>query len=102
MESLAKNNNELFLKMETEGLSSTQIRLIKNIHSLLAAVVTSEEEGEYFEASAELVKKAAELIKNSHFPINHKNISYGDQAIEFAVDSVNESMNENKMNNFDN
>jgi hypothetical protein len=102
MESLAKKDKELFLKMETEGLSSTQIRLIKNIHSLLAAVVTSEEEGEYFEASAELVKKAAELIKHSNFPITHKNISYGDQAVEFAIDSVNESMNENKMNNFDN
>ena len=102
MESLAKKDKELFLKMETEGLSTTQIRLIKNIHSLLAAVVTSEEEGEYFEASAELVKKAAELIKHSNFPITHKNISYGDQAVEFAVDSVNESMNENKMNNFDN
>lgn len=102
MESLAKKDKELFLKMETEGLSSTQIRLIKNIHSLLAAVVTSEEEGEYFEASAELVKKAAELIKHSNFPITHKNISYGDQAVEFAIDSVNESMNENKINNFDN
>jgi len=102
MESLAKKDKELFLKMETEGLSTTQIRLIKNIHSLLAAVVTSEEEGEYFEASAELVKKAAELIKHSNFPITNKNISYGDQAVEFAVDSVNESMNENKMNNFDN
>ena len=102
MESLAKKDKELFLKMETEGLSSTQIRLIKNIHSLLAAVVTSEEEGEYFEASAELVKKAAELIKHSNFPITHKNISYGDQAVEFAVDSANESLNENKMNNFDN
>jgi hypothetical protein len=102
MESLAKKDKELFLKMETEGLSTTQIRLIKNIHSLLAAVVTSEEEGEYFEASAELVKKAAELIKHSNFPITHKNISYGDQAVEFAIDSVNESMNENKMNNFDN
>jgi hypothetical protein len=102
MESLAKKDKELFLKMETEGLSSTQIRLIKNIHSLLAAVVTSEEEGEYFEASAELVKKAAELIKHSNFPITHKNISYGDQAVEFAIDSVNESINENKMNNFDN
>lgn len=102
MESLTKKEKELLLKMDTEGLTSTQVRLVKSIHTLLANVLTSEEEGEYFENSAELMKKAAELIKHSNFAVNHKAMSYGDQAVEFSVDNLNECMDENKIQNLDN
>lgn len=98
MQSLSKKEMELILKMDTEGMSPAQIRLVKSIHSLLAHVLSSEEESEYFEASAELMKKTAELIKHSAFATTHKNMSYGDQAVEFAVDTLNESLEENKQN----
>ncbi len=98
MQSLSKKEIELILKMDTEGLSANQVRLVKSIHSLLAHVLSSEEESEYFETSAELLKKTAELIKNSAFAVTNKNMSYGDQAVEFAVDTLNESLEENKQN----
>jgi len=101
MQSLSKKEMELILKMDTETMSPTQIRLVKSIHALLAHVLSSEEEGEYFETSAELMKKTADLIKQSAFAVSHKNMSYGDQAVEFAVDTLNEALEENKQN-FDN
>ena len=102
MHSLNQKQNELVMKMETEGLTSTQVRLIKSVHALLATVVTADEEGEYFDASAELLRKTAELIKHSNYAIENKQIAYGDQAVEFAVDFLNESMDENKIQNMDN
>lgn len=102
MQSLSKKEMELILKMDTETMSPTQIRLVKSIHALLANVLSSEEEGEYFETSAELMKKTAELIKHSSFATSHKNMSYGEQAVEFAVDTLNESLDENKIQNLDN
>lgn len=102
MQSLSKKEMELIMKMDTDGMSPTQVRLVKSIHALLAGVLSAEEEGEYFEASAELMKKTAELIKHSAFAVTNKNMSYGNQAVEFAVDSLNESMDENKIQNLDN
>ena len=101
MHALTKEK-QLTLNLETEGLSSTQVRLVKSVHSLLAHVLASDEEAEYFEASAELLRKTAELIKHANFAVEHKNMSYGDQAVEFAVDFLNESLDENKVHNIDN
>ena len=102
MQSLSQKEKELLMKLDTEGLTAQQVRLIKSIHSLMATVVATDEEGEYFEASAELMKKTAELIKQSQFATQNKSMSYGDQAVEFAVDSLNESMEEQKLTSFDN
>ena len=101
MHTQGHKEKELTMKLNVEGLTPTQIRLIKSIHSLLANVVSSEDEAEYFEMSAELMKKAAEVIKNSQFALDHKEMAYGNQAVEFAVDSLNEQM-EDGLNNFDN
>ena len=102
MQSLNQKNKELLLKLNTEGLNATQVRLVKSIHSLLANVLASDEESEYFETSAELLKKTAELIKHANFANQNKAIAYGNQAVEFSVDSLNESMDENKIQNLDN
>ena len=102
MQGLSHKEKELLMKIDTEELSTAQVRLVKNIHALLANVLASDEEGEYFETSAELLKKTAELIKHANFSIQNTNMSYGDQAVEFAVDSLNETIEDNKLNNFDN
>lgn len=102
MEAVDKKNKEILVKFNTDELTPHQIRLIKNVHSLLAAVLTSEEEGEYFDASADLMKKAAELIKCSNFGIKNKTMAYGLQAVEFAVDSLSESLENNTTENIDN
>lgn len=102
MEGLTHKEKELLLKVNTEGLSAVQVRLIKTVHALLCNVLTSDEEAEYFEGSAELLKKAAELIKASQFALEHPEMSYGSQAVEFSVDSLNEALEEDKLQNFDN
>ncbi len=102
MHNLTAKEKELLLKLETEGLTPTQVRLFKTIHSLLANVLTTEDESEYFESSANLLKKTAEIIKHSSFAVHHKEMAYGDQAVEFAVDSLNECLDENKVQNLDN
>ena len=102
MQSLSQKDKELSMKMDTEGLTSTQVRLVKSVHALLAHVLASDEEAEYFEASAELLRKTAELIKHANYAVDNKKMSYGDQAVEFAVDFLNESMDENKIHNIDN
>jgi len=97
-----RKENEVTMKMNTEELSPVQVRLIKSIHALMANVLASDEEAEYFEASAELLKKTAELIKHANFAVENNNISYGDQAVEFSVDTLNETMDESKIHNIDN
>jgi len=101
MKSLSGRDKELLLQISTEGLTPTQVRLIKNLHSLLNNLLSCDDEGEFFETSADLFKKNAELIKYSNFSAQHKNMSYGDQAVEFALDNLNEDLN-NKIQNLDN
>jgi len=95
-------NKELLIKINVEEMTPTQIRLIKNITSLLTSVLSSDEEGEYFELSSELLRKSAELIKHSDFANLNSDMSYGDQAVEFAIDFINESLELGKMHNIDN
>jgi hypothetical protein len=97
-----KNNKELLIKLSTEELNPTQVRLIKSMNALMAHLLTSDDEAEYFEGSAELLKKAAEVIKASHFTTQNTDMNYGSQAVEFAVDYLNESLEENKIQSMDN
>lgn len=104
MQNLGKTEKELLLKINTEELTPTQVRLIKSVNSLIAHVLTAEDETEYFEVSAELMRKTAEVIKHSSFANTTANakIAYGDQAIEFAVDFLNETMDTSRIGNIDN
>jgi hypothetical protein len=101
MQGLSQKDKELLMKMNTEGLTSAQVRILRSLHSLMATVLTSEDESEYFESSAELVKKAAELIKHSNFCLHHTQMAYGEQAVEFAVDTLAETLEDGK-SDFDN
>jgi hypothetical protein len=102
MQNLTTKDKELLLKLTTDGLTPVQVRLFKTIHSLLSDILAPDNEAEYFEASAELLKKTAELIKHSNFAVLHKEMSYGDQAVEFAMDALNECLEGNKIQNLDN
>lgn len=102
MHSLSQKEKELLIKLNVEELSATQVRLVKSVNAMLAQVLTADDEAEYFEMSAELMRKTAELIKHSAFAEQNKSMSYGEQAVEFAVDFLNESLDEHKIHNIDN
>jgi hypothetical protein len=102
MHNLSLKPEQIVLKVDTEGLSPVQVRLIKTIHSLMANVLATDEEDEYFQTSAALMQKTAEMIKHASFAVENGNIDYGTQAVEFAVDSLNESIDEDKIQNLDN
>ncbi len=102
MSNLNQKNKEVTIQFDTEDMTQTQVRITKTISALVAQLLTAEDESEYFELSAELLKKAAEAIKHSHFAIQNKDMCYGDQAVEFAIDFLNESVDQNKLGNIDN
>ncbi len=97
-----RTNKELTIKINVDEMTPTQIRLIKTISSLMTSVLSADEEAEYFDLSSDLLRKTAELIKHSDFANMNKEMSYGEQAVEFAVDFLNESLDQNKVQNFDN
>jgi len=102
MQDVRPTNKELVLRINTEELTATQLRLLKSVTSLLTNVLSADEEGEYFDMSAELMKKVAETIKHADFATKNKHMEYGDQAVEFSIDFINESLNMNKLHNIDN
>ncbi len=96
------HSTELVLKVETHDLSPLQVRLLRQAHTLMTHVLVAEDEQEYFEASAQLLKQAMLLVKNSSFPAGAKNaIPYGEQAAEYALEMLNEEA-EAKASGFDN
>ena len=102
MHHLSKKEQELVIKLNVEEMTPTQVRLLKNITSLLTNVVSADEEAEFFDTSSELFKKVAELVKHSHFAETNRNINYGEQAVEFSIDNLNETLDGNSLHNIDN
>lgn len=102
MEALAKKQQEILLKLDVSELNQTQIRLLKNITSLLTNVLSADDETEYFESSAELFKKTAELVKHSQFAENGKAMNYGEQAVEYSIDNLTEILENAGIHNIDN
>jgi len=87
----ATGRNVLNLKIEADELSESQVRLIKSINSLLVYNMTIDEEAEYFESSAQLLNLISLAIRESNFLQDHnksdkKNL--GNQAIEYALESL--------------
>ncbi|MES2528914.1 MAG: hypothetical protein V4598_17640 [Bdellovibrionota bacterium] len=102
MHQLSKKEQEIVIKLNVEDMSPTQVRLLKNITSLLANVVCADEESEYFDTSSELFKKVAELVKHSQFAESNRKMNYGDQAVEYSVENLNETLDSRNLHNIDN
>lgn len=90
MPHLAAKKNELLIKLDVEQLTPVQVRLLKSVNALLTNVLTAEDEAEYFENSAELLRHATEFIKAANYPRTHNSMDYAEQAVEYAVDFLNE------------
>ncbi len=95
------------IKIEIDGseLSTNQVRLIRSLNTMLAHVLLTENEEEYFEGSAEFMRMCAALIKQAHFTENLKdatNIPYAQQALEYSIDVLQEYVTNSKVVTYDN
>ena len=99
------NKEKLNIEIDTKGLSPAQIRLIRSLNAMLTHLLITDEEAEFFDGSAEFMRMCAALIKQSQFTerlLAEDNIPYADQALEFAVDVLNEHMTLSKVVHYDN
>jgi hypothetical protein len=92
------------IKKDNAGLSAAQMRLIRSIHSMLLHISSVKNEEEFFEGSAELMRMVAQAVQQSDFVQSKgdEEINYAEQAVEFAIDVVNEALQKRKVISYDN
>lgn len=96
--------NKVYIELEASELTDQQVRLLKSINTMMEHVLTTDEESEFFEASAEAMRMCASLIKLSHFAgeLELEGVPYADQALEYSMDVLNEHMTNSKIVHYDN
>ncbi|MFT6633817.1 MAG: hypothetical protein ACJAS4_003789 [Bacteriovoracaceae bacterium] len=92
----------LKLEIDTDGMNIQQVRLIKTINTMLAHVLTAEDEDEYFDSSSELLRLVASAVKKANFSKNDTGIEYSQQALEFCVDTLSDQIHEDGLIKYDN
>lgn len=99
-----KNKEKVFIEIDTTELSSAQIRAIKTLNHMLTHVLTTVEEGEYFDGSAETMRICASLIKQAKFiqAFQGDDIPYSQQALEYSIDVLQEHMTKARIVTYDN
>ena len=101
----SKKDSMLRIEIDGSDFSPQQIRLIRSMNTLLANVMVTENEEEYFEGSAEFMRMCAALIKQARFSENLKgidNIPYAQQALEYSMDVLQEYVTNAKVVTYDN
>ena len=98
---------ERMIRIEIDGseLTPNQVRLIRSLNTMLAHVMLTENEEEYFEGSAEFMRMCAALIKQARFTESLKdssNIPYAQQALEYSMDILQEYVTASKVITYDN
>ena len=95
MAALELKQKKLTIDFDTTELNPQQIRLIQSICSMLNHVFTTDDECDYFDGSADLMKLVAGVIKQSNFSTEFNkdtDIAYADQALEFCMDMVSDHL----------
>ncbi len=93
------------IEIDGSNLTPNQVRLIRSLNTMLAHVLHADNEEEYFEGSAELMRMSAALIKQAHFSENSKNrsdIPHSQQALEYSIDVLQEYVTASKVISYDN
>ncbi len=101
---MAQNlSKKVFLELDTTGLKPAHIRLVKTLYNMIAHALTTEDEGEYFNSSAETIRLCASLIKQARFieTMEKEKIPYAEQALEFSVDILQEHIANSKVVTYD-
>ncbi len=97
--------SKIRIEIDASELSANQVRLIRSLNTMIAHVLLTESEEEYFEGSAEFMRMCASLIKQAHFSSSLKdaqNIPYAQQALEYSMDVLQEYVTASKVVSYDN
>ncbi len=100
-----KKAERVFIELDGAELSPGQIRLIKSLNHMLNHVMTTDDEEDFFEGSAECMRMCASLIKQANFAEEFKdadNIPYAEQALEYSMDVLQDHIGSAKVTSFDN
>ena len=100
-----KKETDIQFRFDPKGLTPDQVRLLRSINTMLAHLLTTDEEEEFFEGSAELLRMCASIIKQSRITERMKSetsIPYADQALEYSMDMLQEYMTAKKVVIYDN
>jgi ATP-dependent helicase/DNAse subunit B len=101
----SKKDSTIKIEIDGNDFSPQQLRLIRSLNTLLAHVIVTQNEEEYFEGSAECMRMCAALIKQAKFSDSLKgigNIPYAQQALEYSMDVLEEYVSNSKVINYDN
>lgn len=96
---------KMHIEFDTTELNSQQIRLIKSICSMLNHILTTDDECDYFDGSAELMRMVASAVKQSNFTTEwneNADIPYAQQALEFCMDMISDQMHAGDVTKYDN
>jgi len=96
--------DKVTIEIDTTEMTPAQVRLIKSLNHMLVHVIRAEEEGEFFDGSAEFMRMCAAIIKQSKFPDTWESdsIPYAEQALEYSMDIVQEFMSNANVVTYDN
>ena len=105
METPKMKDNKISFEIEAAELSPAQVRQIKTLLTLVTHATKTDKEDEFFNVSAEAMRLCASLIKQGNFPrlyAENGSIPYDQQAIEYAIDIVQEQISKSQVVSYDN
>jgi hypothetical protein len=102
---ITSKKERVFIELDAAELSPAQIRLVKSLNHMLTHVLSTDDEEDFFEGSAECMRMCASLIKQANFAEEFKdadNIPYAEQALEYSMDVLQDHIGNSKVTSFDN
>ena len=93
------------INLDATELNPQQKRLVKSVTNLLTHVMTTHDEGDYFDSSSDLMKLVAGAIKQANFTSiwrEDENIPYSTQALEFCLENLNDAIDSEEVIRYDN
>ena len=105
MSGATSKREKIFIEIDTNELTHSQVRLIKTVNTMLQHVLITDDEEEFFNGSAEFMRMCASIIKKAHFAEDLKgidNIPYAQQALEYSMDVLQEHITSSSVINYDN
>ena len=102
---ITHRRDQEILEIKTTDLSLPQIRLLKSLFCTLRHAMTTFDESQFFNGSAESLKICAALIQHAEFIQRLRelnDIAYAEQVLEYSIDMLQESIEPSKIVRYDN